>query len=61
MRENKLHVEIVNREDSWFDVGTFENLFKANVKIRDIVINERKSVACLEKIANNKGWIPRKY
>ncbi len=61
LRENKLHVEIVNRGDSWFDVGTFENLFKANVKIRDIVINERKSVACLEKIANNKGWIPRKY
>lgn len=57
--KKNLHVEIIGNENYWFDAGTFESLYLANKKVRDMKIKGNMGIACIENIAHKKGWVSR--
>ncbi len=54
---NKLHVEILERETSWFDTGTHDSLLEAAQFMKSQSNRLGLQVACLEEIAWSNGWI----
>jgi len=60
LKENKLKVELLGRGFAWLDTGTYDGLANASDFVRTIQKRTGLSVACIEEIAYNKGWINEK-
>lgn len=51
LKENKLNVELLNKNDKWFDTGTPESLFEATEYIRNYQIKNNKQIGNIEEKA----------
>lgn len=49
LKENKLNVELLNKNDKWFDTGTPESLFEATQYIRNHQIKNNKQIGNIEE------------
>ena len=51
LKENKLKVELLNKNDKWFDTGTPESLFEATEYVRNYQIKNNKQIGNIEEKA----------
>lgn len=51
LKENKLKVELLNKNDKWFDTGTPESLFEATQYVRNYQIKNNKQIGNIEEKA----------
>lgn len=51
LKENKLNVELLNKNDKWFDTGTPESLFEATQYVRNYQIKNNKQIGNIEEKA----------
>jgi len=56
-RENKLHVEILNRGHAWLDMGSHETLLQASMFVEAIENRQGMMIGCLEEIAYRMHYI----
>lgn len=49
LKENELTVELLNKNDKWFDTGTPESLFEATQYIRNYQIKNNKQIGNIEE------------
>ena len=61
MNQNKLNVEILNKDFSWFDSGTYESLLEVNKFVADLQSRLGRRISCIEEVAFRKGWISREH
>jgi glucose-1-phosphate thymidylyltransferase len=59
-KKNKLKIEYLGRGSAWLDTGSFENLEKASLFVKNIEDRQGLKIACLEEIALNNKWIKKK-
>lgn len=59
LEKNQLSVVTFGRGAAWFDTGTVESFYDAQCFIRTVQNVASISVAMLEEIAYNNGWIDR--
>ncbi|MCL6655301.1 glucose-1-phosphate thymidylyltransferase [Agrobacterium rubi] len=59
MEQGQLFVERMSRGYAWLDTGTHDSLLEASEFVRIIQHRQGTSVACIEEIAYNNGWITR--
>ncbi|MCI9868821.1 glucose-1-phosphate thymidylyltransferase RfbA [Rhizobium skierniewicense] len=59
MEKGRLFVERMSRGFAWLDTGTHDSLLEASEFVRTIQHRQGTSVACIEEIAYNNGWITR--
>lgn len=57
LRENKLHVEKLNRGVAWLDTGTIDTLHQASSYIRILEKRQGLKIGCPEEVSWRKGWI----
>ena len=55
-----LHVQTLQRGFAWLDTGTHDSLSEASTFIEVIEKRQGLKVACIEEIANKRGWITKK-
>ena len=60
LKENKLHLNILERGFAWLDTGTHQNLLNAGEFVSTIQQRQGLMIACPEEISFRKGWITRK-
>ena len=51
LKENQLNVELLNKNDKWFDTGTPESLFEATQYVRNYQIKNNKQIGNIEEKA----------
>ena len=51
LKENKLNVELLNKNDKWFDTGTPASLFEATQYVRNYQIKNNKQIGNIEEKA----------
>ena len=49
LKENKLNVELLNKNDKWFDTGAPESLFEATQYVRNYQIKNNKQIGNIEE------------
>lgn len=49
LKENKLNVKLLNKNDKWFDTGTPESLFEATQYVRNYQIKNNKQIGNIEE------------
>lgn len=59
LEEQSLNVVTLGRGYSWLDTGTMESLFEASEFVRIVEKSQGLSVAVLEEIAYQNGWISK--
>ena len=59
MKKNKLNVEILNKDYTWFDSGTHESLLKASMYVGDFQKRYNQKISCIEEIAYKNSWISK--
>lgn len=59
LKEGKLLAEILGGGFSWFDTGTFDSQLDAALAIKTYQTNRGKTIACLEQIAYDNGWLSK--
>ena len=59
LRQNKLKLNLLNRNTSWIDTGTYGSLIKASKFFEDFENKTSKKVACIEEIALNMKYIDK--
>lgn len=59
LEDGTLNVVTLGRGFAWLDTGTTESLFEAGEFVRAVERSQGLSIAVLEEIAFNNGWIPR--
>lgn len=59
LRQNALHVEILDRGIAWLDAGTHESLLAAGNFIEVLERRQGLKIACLEEVAYRMGFISR--
>ncbi len=59
-KNNMLHSIDLGRGASWFDMGTFDDLYNVNSLVNIIEKRQRFKIACLEEIALKNNWINAK-
>ena len=57
LKRGQLSVEILGRGFAWLDTGTYDSLMDAGQYVQTIEKRQRFSIACLEEIAFNQGWL----
>ena len=57
LKNDKLHIELLQRGFAWLDTGTHDSLIEASNYVETIENRTGLKVACLEEIAFNNGWI----
>lgn len=60
LKENKLNVELLNKNDKWFDTGTPESLFEATQYVRNYQIKNNKQIGNIEEKAYLNNNITKK-
>lgn len=60
LKENKLNVELLNKNDKWFDTGTPESLFEATEYVRNYQIKNNKQIGNIEEKAYLNNNITKK-
>ena len=60
LKEKKLKVENIGRGSTWFDAGTFDDLEKASMLVKNIEERQGLKIACLEEISLINKWITKK-
>lgn len=61
LNKGDLKVELMGRGFAWLDTGTHESLIEASNYVRIIECRQGLKIACLEKIAFEKGFISRDH
>ena len=59
LEDKELKVQTLGRGFAWLDTGTHDSLSEASTYIEVIEKRQGLKVACLEGIADRKGWIDR--
>lgn len=57
LKNKKLKIKLLNKEISWFDTGTPNNMLKASNFVATTQTKQKKIIACVEKIAWKQGFI----
>lgn len=57
LKNNKLHVSVLDRGTAWLDTGTFESLSDASEFVRVIEKRQGTKIGCIEEIAFRMGYI----
>lgn len=57
LSQKELMVQTLQRGFAWLDTGTHNSLYEASTFIECIEKRQGLKIACLEEIANKKGWI----
>lgn len=57
LRQNQLHMEIMDRGYAWLDTGTHANLLQASSFVQTLEDRQGLKVCCPEEIAYRKGFI----
>ena len=57
LKEEKLFVEILDKNFIWFDTGTCDSLLEAQNFIKQEQEKNEKYIGCIEEIAYKNGWI----
>ncbi len=57
MEAGKLDVEVLGRGYAWFDAGTVDSLFEANLFVRTVSTRQSQEISSPEEIAYLNGWI----
>ena len=57
LKDGTLNVRILGRGYAWLDTGTMESLFEASNFVRTVEEAQGLSVAVIEEIAYEQGWI----
>ncbi len=57
LKQNKLHVSILNRGTAWLDTGTFQSLMQAQQFVQVIEERQGLKIGCIEEVAYKKGFI----
>ena len=57
LRQNKLKLNLLDRNTAWIDTGTYGSLIKASKFFEDFENKTSKKVACIEEIALNMKYI----
>ena len=60
LKNNKLDVKLLEKEITWFDTGTVENMLNAAKYIKEVQESKGEYISCLEEIAYKKGFIDKK-
>jgi len=55
----KLEAKLLGRGFSWFDTGTFDSMAEASEFVRVIQKRQGQTIACIEEIAFQKGFIDK--
>ncbi len=59
LEQNELMLDIMGRGYAWLDTGTEDSLLEASNFIQTIEKRQGLKVACIEEIANHKGFISK--
>ncbi|MGB1307420.1 MAG: glucose-1-phosphate thymidylyltransferase RfbA [Oceanihabitans sp.] len=57
LKQQKLHVEILDKGTAWLDTGTFNSLMQASQFVQVIEERQGLKIGCIEETAYNMGYI----
>lgn len=57
LREEKIKINILQKDFLWFDTGTYESLLDASIKIEKIEKTNLVKIGCIEEVAFRKQFI----
>ena len=58
--KKQLSADIIGRGGAWLDTGSIEDFYKTSAFVSAIENRQGFKIACLEEIALNNKWIPKK-
>jgi len=57
LKQNKLHVQILDKGTAWLDTGTFQSLMQASQFVEVIEERQGLKIGCIEETAYKMGYI----
>jgi glucose-1-phosphate thymidylyltransferase len=60
LKQNKLHVQILDKGTAWLDTGTFQSLMQASQFVEVIEERQGLKIGCIEEMAYKMGFINKK-
>jgi len=59
LKQQKLHVKILDKGTAWLDTGTFQSLMQASQFVQVIEERQGLKIGCIEEIAYKMGYIDK--